>query len=138
MLHEIEALEIRRIAELALAVRNARNRLLEKVRDADLGEPNPARGEHHPVGSIDLDALPGGESVKATLCEALATLPAHIRRSLWIVRQIGRGDWAPKDWERAAAEISTASDETITADLVAAVDLHDELMKGLYELGFAE
>jgi len=57
MLYELEVLEARRIADLAMDARKLRDRLVEKVPDADLGEPVPARGEHNPTGSIILDGV---------------------------------------------------------------------------------
>ena len=41
MLHALEVLEARRIADMARDARKVRDRLLEKVADADLGEPQP-------------------------------------------------------------------------------------------------
>ena len=48
MLHEIEILEARRIAGLAAAARDARDQALRAIPEAELGEPQSARGEHPP------------------------------------------------------------------------------------------
>lgn len=128
MLHEIDALEARQIAELAGAAREARDRLLEKIPDDRLGEPTPARGTHNPVESLGLGALPGGELAGSPLHDAIAALPAEIIRSLWVVLKTGRGDYARKDWDRAIGEISPSSDDRTVAELLDAADLHDELI----------
>jgi hypothetical protein len=51
--------------------------------------------------------------------------------------RMGRGDYAKADWDRAVAAAENVSDESIVSDLAEDVDLHDELMKGLYEIGVA-
>ena len=57
MLHEIEILEARRIAELAEAARDARNQALAPVPEAKLGEPQPGRGQHDPAGALGFGAM---------------------------------------------------------------------------------
>lgn len=47
MLHELDALESRHIADLARDARKVRDGLLEKVPDPEFGEAEPARGEWH-------------------------------------------------------------------------------------------
>ena len=57
MLHELEVLEARHIADLALEARKVRDRLLQKVPDTALGEPMPARGAHDPVTGVVLTGV---------------------------------------------------------------------------------
>jgi hypothetical protein len=137
MLHELEILETRRIAELSAAAREARDRALAPLREADLGEIPPARGAHHAAGALGFEAMPEGEPAYRALCEAIEGLPADIRRKLWAVMRTGGGDYARNDWEQAMAAAEANSDETIVSDLAGEVDLHDKLMKGLYEIGAA-
>ena len=137
MLHEIDILETRRIADLAAAARQARDRALAPLPETDLGQIRPARGEHHMAGALGFDALGEGEPAHRALREAIATLPADIGRKLWVVMRTGRGDYARGEWDRAIADAEANSAESIAADLAEAVDLHDQLMKGLYELGVA-
>jgi hypothetical protein len=137
MLHEIEILEARRIAELAAAAREARDRALSPLPDTDLGQIQPARGEHHAAGGLGFEAVPEAEPALRALQEAIAALPADIGRKLWAVVRTGCGDYGRGDWERALAAAEANSDETIIADLAEEVDLHDKLMKGLYEIGAA-
>lgn len=138
MLHELEALEARHIADLALDARKVRDRLLEKVRDAQLGEPVPARGEHNPSGSIALNGVLAAEPEFVALREAIAALPRGIQEELWMVAQVGRGDVAILDWDEAQAGASALSDDEIVVSMVAEPDMHEHLRKGLYELGAAE
>jgi uncharacterized protein DUF3775 len=49
----------------------------------------------------------------------------------------GRGDYAKDDWDRAITAAENVSNESIVGDLAEEVDLHDKLMKGLYEIGAA-
>lgn len=137
MLHEIEILEACRIAELSAAAREARNHALTPVREAELGQIPPARGEHHAAGGLGFEALPEGEPAHLALREALEGLPADIRCKLWAVMRTGGGDYARGDWDQALAAAEAISDEGILGDLAEEVDLHDKLMKGLYELGAA-
>jgi hypothetical protein len=90
MLHEIEILEARRIADLAAAARDARSRILTPVPEAELGEPQPARGEHHPVGALAFAEV----TTYRALRKAVDGLPADIRRKLRAVMRVGSGDYA--------------------------------------------
>lgn len=136
MLYEIEILETRRIAELAAAARDARDRALTSLREAELGEPPPARGEHHAAGSLGFAGVPR-EPTHEALLEAIEGLLPDIRRKLWAVMRTGCGDYARADWDRAMAAAEDLSDDSIVSDLAEEVDLHDKLMKGLYEIGAA-
>lgn len=137
MLHEIEILEARRIADLAALAREARDRALTSVPEAELGQIRPARGEHHAAGGLGFEAMPEGEPAHRALREALEALPADIRRKLWAVVRIGTGDYARGDWEQALAAADAGSEQALVDDLAEEVDLHDKLMKGLYEIGAA-
>jgi hypothetical protein len=134
MLHEIEVLEARRIAELAAAARDARDQALAPVPEAGLGEPRPARGPHHTAGGFS----PENTSARRALRQAVEDLPSDIRRKIWAAMRIGCGDYAKGDWGEAMMAAGNLSDETVIDDLVEEADLHVELMKGLYEMGAAE
>ena len=134
ILHEIEILEVRRIAELAAAAREVRNRILTPVAEAELGEPQPARGEHHPGGAL---AFAEGSDYQA-LRDAIAGLPDDLRRKLWALMRTGGGDYARGDWATALAAASLPSGDSVVSDLIQEVDLHDKLMKALYAVGAAE
>jgi hypothetical protein len=51
--------------------------------------------------------------------------------------RVGQGQLAAKKWNRGLAEALTLGDGTITATLIEDPDLHDHLMKGLYETKLA-
>lgn len=138
MLYELEVLETRRIAELAAAARAARDNALTAIREAELGEPRPARGEHHPAGTLSFGALPDDDSTRTALREAIEGLLPDIRRKIWAVMRIGGGDYARGNWDEVLALADTTSDDNIIGELIGEVDLHDKLMKGLYEIGAAE
>ncbi len=137
MLHELDVLEARQIADLAAEARRVRDRLLEKVPDEELGEPVPARGEHNPASTLALNGVLATEAEFVTLREAISALPRDIREILWVVAQVGRGDVAVLGWNEALAGASALSDDDIVAGMVAEPDLHEHLHKGLYELGAA-
>jgi hypothetical protein len=134
LLHELEVLEARHIADLASDARKVRDLLLEKVPDAALGEPKPARGEHNPAGRLVLDAVLASQPVFVALRQAIIELPRDLREKLWVVLEIGRGDAAVLDWDVAIATAQALTDDDIADNLWTETDLHNCLHKGLYEL----
>jgi Protein of unknown function (DUF3775) len=134
MLHEVDVLEAKRIAELAADVRAVRDRLLQKVRETELGEPKPARGEHNPASALVLDDLLAVEPAFLRLREAIAALPREIREKLWLLMEIGRGNGTLQDWTAAHEKIAAAADAEIVADLMSEPDLHACLRKALYQV----
>lgn len=137
MLHELDVLEARHIADLAADARKVRDRLLGNLREADMGEPQPARGEHNPAGSVELTGVLATEPEFLALREAIAALPRDIREKLWLVTRIGRGDLTVLDWDDAIRTASGLTDDDISIGLLGEPDLHDYLRKGLYVLGVA-
>jgi hypothetical protein len=138
MMHEIEILEARRIAELAAIARDARDQALAPLREAELGEPQPARGQHHPSGALSFGALPEEAPARQALRQAIEELPDDMRRKIWVAMRIGCGDYARGDWDEALTAAGNLFDAIIVSDLTEDVDLHDKLMKGLYEIGGGE
>lgn len=136
-LYELDILEARRIAELAADARNLRDRLLEEVPDAALGEPAPARGAHNPAGDIVLNGLLASKPEFVALRAAMTEVPRDIREKLWVAVQIGRGDAAAPEWGTALAAAADMTDRDIIETLIADADLHHHLQKGLYGLGVA-
>jgi len=138
MLYELDVLEVRRIADLALALRKVRDQLLEKVPEKELGEPPPARGEHNPSAEVPVEEQLQFRPEFLALREAIAELPREIRQKLWAVKEIGRGGFTAPQFAQALAAAEAMSDAEILADLLGEPDLHDYCKKGLYELGAAE
>jgi len=135
MLDKINIAEVKHIAEMAKAARDARDQMLDKIRDKDLGEPKPARGEHDPSANLGLDPLPVDHPVRAALREAITALPPSARWELSALLSLGRGDHSAKDWQKAVDDASIVGDDTTIATLLGEAGLHEYLMKGLYELG---
>jgi hypothetical protein len=138
MLYELEVLEVRRIADLALELRKVRDQLLENVPEKELGEPPPARGEHNPGAEVPVEESLQFRPEFIALRDAIAELPREIRQKLWAVREIGRGRFAARQFEQALAAAEALSDAEIAADLLGEPDLHEQCHKGLYALGAAE
>jgi hypothetical protein len=133
MLERIAVAQIRRIAELARAARDARDRMLTPVGEADFGEPKVARGVHHPAAAFGLDPLPEDHPSRVALREAIAALPRAAQDELRALVLVGRGDFGARERERAVAEASGAPDAPLDF-LTGQADLHELLEKGLYEL----
>ncbi len=125
--------QAKRVADLAQAARQARDESLSALGEQELGEPEPARGEHNPAGAAGLEPLPVDHPKRVALQRAMAELSAEARWELQALVWLGQGEYAAKDWAEAVAAASTAADASIEA-MVDQPDLHDLIMKGLYEL----
>ena len=133
MLECLASVEIRALADKARAARDAAERLLHGVHDAEVGEPKPARRRPDQGPAIRLDLLAESDPHRRALVESLSALPPMARRELWALVLIGRGDYGLRDWERAMSEANRLSD--IDASFfIEQPDLHEHLMKGVYEL----
>jgi hypothetical protein len=133
MLERIAAEQIKLIAGLAKAARVARDHMLDKVTDEELGQPVPARGEHNPAAVLGLEPLPADHPARIALKEEIDGLPHEARRELLALMWIGRDDYAVADWERALASATTAFEVTAET-LMDEADLDKFLLKGLYEM----
>jgi hypothetical protein len=125
------------VAQLAKATRIERDAAIVEVRDADLAEPKPARGEHNPAADVGFVALPEDASQLTMLREGLGSLTPAGRSELYALMRVGQGDLAAKKWSRGLTEALTLGDDAVTAALLEDPDLHDHLMKGLYEAKLA-
>jgi hypothetical protein len=104
------------------------------VAEGDLDGPQPVRGEHNPTAQLGFEQLPPEASQAAALRQAIVTLSAAARSELYAMARIGQGHLAAKKWHRGLTEAKTLGDEAVTAALLDDPDLHDHLIKGLYEL----
>jgi hypothetical protein len=138
MLNDNEAAEIRRFAELAQAAGEAHHRAFLNAAELDLDEPHPPQGEARPANDLGLAALPDDEPAIRALREAIEAAPDDIRRKLWAVMRIGAGDYAADQWDEAIEDAAQLAHSAFISELADEADLHDRLMKGLYELGIAE
>ncbi|HUI19700.1 MAG TPA: DUF3775 domain-containing protein [Methylocella sp.] len=134
MLSELSADQTKFIAILAKAARTERDDFLAKVAEKDIDGLQAARGEHNPVAELAFEQLPPGASQSNALREAVATLSAGARCELYALMRIGQGHLAAQKWHRGLTEATGLGDEAATAMILDDPDLHDHLLKGLYEL----
>jgi Protein of unknown function (DUF3775) len=137
MLKDLNRDQAHFVAVLARTARARRDMSIAGVPEADLTETKPARGEHNPTAELGFTALPDDAPQLMMLREAISALSAAGRSELYTLMRIGQGELAAKSWNRGLAEAVTLGDETITATLLEDPDLHDHLMKGLYETKLA-
>jgi hypothetical protein len=133
MLERIAVTQVRRVAALAEAARDARDQMLVHVGEAELGEPKVARGLHDPAAAFGFDPLPPDHPTRVALRDAIAALPPDAQNELRALVLIGRGDCGAAEWAQAVAQASSAPDDPVDF-LTGRSDLHEELEKGLYEL----
>ncbi|MGO9172099.1 MAG: DUF3775 domain-containing protein [Rhodomicrobium sp.] len=132
MLKALTPEQVRFVAVLAKTARAQRDSFLGKVEDG-LVDSKPARGEHDPTAELGFDPVTEGSPQIAALREAIAGLKAEGRSELFALMRIGQGDLAVQEFCRGTGEAATLGDETVTASLIEDPDLHDHLMKALYE-----
>jgi hypothetical protein len=137
MLKELNRDQAQFVAVLAKAARMQRDAAIVEVREADLSETKPARGEHNPTADLGFVALPEDASQLTMLREAVGGLTPEGRSELYALMRVGQGDLAVKKWRRGLTEALTLGDDTVTGSLLEDPDLHDHLMKGLYEAKLA-
>jgi len=138
MLKELNVDQARFVAILAKAARAQRDDLLGNVAEADLAkEMTAARGDHNPTAGLAFDPLPPPARQTAALREAVGSLSPVARSELYALMRIGQGDLAAKKWHRGLSEADLLGDETIAAAIIEDPDLHDHIMKGLYEAELA-
>ncbi|WP_353857762.1 DUF3775 domain-containing protein [Azospirillum formosense] len=135
MLKQISVDTVKQAADLAYEAVADRQRFLAGMRNIDLGEQTSERGSRNPT---DLDALSilssDASGALSQLQKMLEDLTPEQRMELRAVMFVGRGDFAGNQWERALDEAGRAPDATHYTDIAERIDLHDDLMKGLYEL----
>ena len=139
MLKALNTDQVRFIALLAKAARVARDELLGNVDEdqLELAELKPARGEHNPTAALGFAPLGADAPQMVALREALASLTFAGHSELYALMRVGQNQLAVGKWYRGLREAERLGDETITAALLDDVDLHDHLMKGLYEGGLS-
>jgi Protein of unknown function (DUF3775) len=137
MLKELNRDQAQFVAMLAKAARMQRDASIVEVREADMTETKPARGQHNPTADLGFVALPEDASQLTMLREAVDALTPAGRSELYALMRVGQGELAAKQWHRGLTEALTLGDNTVTASLLEDPDLHDHLMKGLYEAKLA-
>ncbi len=135
MFKQISVDTVKQAADLAYEAMADRQRFLAGMRNIDLGEQTAERGSRNPT---DLDALnimsTDASGALDQLTRMLEGLTPEQRTELRAVMMVGRGDFAGNQWDRALDEAGRAPDASHYTDIAERIDLHDYLMKGLYEL----
>jgi hypothetical protein len=138
MLKELDVDQARFIALLAKTARMQRDALLGNVAEEDLDGVTPGRGERNPTVELGLEPLPPDVSRPAeALREAINALSEPARRELYALMRMGQGHLAAKKWYRGLSEAEMLGDSAITTAIFDDPDLHDHIMKGLYEAKLA-
>ncbi|MBO0752624.1 MAG: DUF3775 domain-containing protein [Bradyrhizobiaceae bacterium] len=132
MLKELNHDQAEFVAVLAKSVRAQRDSSIAEVAEADFAEPKSARGEHNPTAQLGF-VTPEDATQFTRLREAVDSLTPAGRSELYALMRLGQGDLAAKKWHRGLTEAAALGDDTVTAALLEDPDLHDHLMKGLYE-----
>ena len=108
LLHELEVLEARRIADLASDARKVRDRLLEKVPDAALGEPKtrPRRTQSRPVAVVLDSVLASRPGIRRAAPGDRRAAARHAREALGRACRSAAAMLAVLDWDAAMAAAS--------------------------------
>ena len=133
MLKDLNVGQARFVALLAKAVRAERDAMLGHGTDRDLNETTATRGERNPGAALGYDPLPAQNSQLSALREALGALSASARSELYVLMRIGQGHCAAKKWHLGVDEAQSLGDATVTGVLLENPDLHDHVLKGIYE-----
>jgi hypothetical protein len=133
MLENLNVDQARFVALLAQAARAERDAMLGHGPDRDLSKTTAARGERNPTAALGFDPLPAQNRQLGALRDALGALAPAARSELYVLMRIGQGHLAADKWHRGMQEAQSLGDTTVTGALVEDPDLHDHLVKGLYE-----
>lgn len=133
MLQDLNLDQARFVALLAKAARAERDAMLGHGPDRDLSKTTATRGERNPTAALGLDPLPTQNRQLAALRDALDTLTPAARSELYVLMRIGQGHLAVDKWHRGMQEAQSLGDTTVSGTLIEDADLHDHVLKGLYE-----
>jgi hypothetical protein len=133
MLKELNVDQARFIALLARTARAQRDTMLGHIADRGLNGVKAARGEHNATAGLGYDPLPLTDAQLSALRAALDALTVTARSELYVLMRIGQGHLAAKKWHRGLVEAQSLGDATVTAALIEDPDLHDHVLKALYQ-----
>jgi len=133
MLKVLNFSQVRFIALLAKAARMQGDALLGNVAEVDFGEPVPSRGDHNVLASLGLEDLPAGASQRDLLKAAINRLPGVAVHELYALVRVGQGHLSAKTFDRGLSEAASLDMAELVATIVENPDLHDHLIKALYE-----
>ena len=137
MLKRMNVDQARFIATLAKAARAQRDEFLGNVPEDDLDGSTPGRGEHNPTAEMGFEALPPKDLQSEALREAIASLSPAARAELYSLMRMGQGHLATKTWHQGVVDAEALGDEAVMAEIAEDPDLHDHIVKALYEAKLA-
>jgi hypothetical protein len=133
VLEAITPAEIREITELAKQAREAQEKLLDKLRVVDRNDDGKLIEQEITSSTEVLDPTLDNEPL-AELKRRLTVLDDEARHELMAVAMIGRGLYAPTDWEKALDDARTQHGADEVERIAEALGLDEWLAKGLFEL----
>ena len=137
MIESLNTDQVHFVAILAKAARTQRDEMLRRIKEQELAEVTTGRGEHNPTTMLGLEPVRSDAAPRAALQDAITSVSPDARAELYALMRIGQGDLAAKKWHRGITDARLLGDETISAALLEDADLHDHLLKGLYEANLA-
>ena len=137
MLKDLNTDQARFVALLAKVARAERDAVLGHGPDRTLNEAAASRGERNPTAALGLDPLPAENPQLKALRDALDSLTEAARSELYVLMRVGDGQIAAKQWRHGLQEAQLLGDATVTSALIEDPDLHEHLLKGLYEADHA-
>jgi len=137
MLKDLNTDQARFVALLAKAARAERDAMLGHGPDRNLNEATATHGERNPMAALGFDPLPAENSQLKALRDALDSLTETARSELYVLMRVGQGQLAANQWHRGLQEAQLLGDATATSALIEDPDLHEHVLKGLYEAGRA-
>jgi len=135
MLSKLSLEDVQKVRDLSQGALAARDRLVNKVYQPDLGDQPDERGSQQPTDLDNLDILDAVDSPEyRALKSAIEDLSPEARDELKALMLVGRGDHAAADWEQALATGRVVPQAGDVDYLAEKASLSQFLSKGLYEL----
>ena len=133
MLNDLNTDQARFVALLAKAARAERDAMLGHGPDRPLSEATATRGERNPTAALGYDPLPAENLQLQALHDELSSLTETARSELYVLMRIGQGQVAANQWHRGLQEAQLLGDATVRSAVIEDPDLHEHVLKGLYE-----
>jgi uncharacterized protein DUF3775 len=137
MLKDLNTDQARFVALLAKAARAERDAMLGHGPDRTLNEAAATRGERSPTAALGFDPLPADNTQLKALHDALESLSVEARSELYVLMRVGQGQIAARQWHRGLQDAQLLGDTLLAAALIEDPNLHDHVLKGLYEADHA-
>ena len=133
MLKDLNTDQARFVALLAKAARTERDAMLGHGPSRTLNEAAATRGERNSTAALGFDPLPADNTQLKALHDALDSLSVEARSELYVLMRVGQGQVAARQWHRGLQEAQLLDAASLAAALIEDPDLHDHVLKGLFE-----